>query len=47
MQHLQVKKQQNARIKVFTDKQATSKVPLIFLNVKMLKQMQQRCFKRL
>ena len=45
--HLQVKKLQNSRIKVFTDKQAASKVLLIFLNGKMLKEMQQRCCQRL
>ena len=39
---LQVKKLQNGWIKVFRDKQAISKVPLIFLDVKMLKEMQQR-----
>ena len=44
MIYLGVKKQQNGRIKVFTDKEATTNVPLIFLNVKMLKEMQQRCF---
>ena len=44
LMHLQVKKPQNGRIKVFPDKQATSKVPMIFLNVKTLKEMQQRCF---
>ena len=42
--HLQVKRAGNGRIKVLTDKQATSKVPLIFVNVKMLKEMQQGCF---
>ena len=30
--------------KIFRDKQATSKVLLMFLNVKMLKKMQQGCF---
>ena len=44
LMHLQVKTAANGRIKVLTDKQATSKVPLIFPNVKMLKEMQQRCF---
>ena len=45
LMHLQVKKKtQNGRIKLFTDKQATSKVPLMFLIVKMLKEMQQGCF---
>ena len=42
--HLQVKTPQNGRTRVFREKQATSKVPLIFLNVKMIKEMQQRCF---
>ena len=37
LMHLQVKKWQNGRIKVFRDKQATSKVPLIFSNIKILK----------
>ena len=41
--HLQVKKRENGRIKVFRDKQGTSKVLLVFLNVKMLKQMKQSC----
>ena len=41
---LQVKRPHNGRSKVFTEKQGTSKVPLIFVNVKMLKEMQQRCF---
>ena len=44
LMHLQVKKPQNGRIKLFTDKQATTKVPVIFLSVKMLKEMQQGCF---
>ena len=44
LMYLQVKKAQNGRIKVLTDKQGTTNVPLIFLNVKMLKEMQQRCF---
>ena len=44
LMHLQVKTAANGRIKVLTDKQATSKVPLIFVNVKMLKEMQQGCF---
>ena len=39
-----LKKLQNSRIKVFTEKQATTKVSVIFLNSKMLKEMQQRCF---
>ena len=38
-----LKKHQNGRIKVFTDKEAINNVPLIFLNVKMLKEMQQGC----
>ena len=37
--HLQVKKPQNGRMKVFTDKQATIKISLMFLNVEMLKEM--------
>ena len=40
--HLQVKKRQNGRIKVFTNKQGTTNISLIFLNVKMLKEMTQR-----
>ena len=44
LMHLQVKKQQNGKIKVFTEKQATTKVPLIFINLKMVKEMQQRYF---
>ena len=32
--HLQVKKPENGRIKVLSDKQATRKVPLMFLDVK-------------
>ena len=43
LMHLQVKTPQNDRIKVFTDKQVTSKGPLTFLNVKILKEVQQRC----
>ena len=43
LMHLQVKKPQKIRIKVFTDKQATNKVLVKFLNIKILKQMQQRC----
>ena len=39
-----LKKLQNSRIKVFTEKQATTKVSVIFLNSRMLKEMQQRCF---
>ena len=42
LMHLQVKKPQNGRMKVLTDKQATTKISPIFLNVKMLKEMQQR-----
>ena len=42
LMHLQVKTAANGRIKVLTDKQATSKVPLIFPYVKMLKEFQQR-----
>ena len=45
--HLQVKKLQNRVIKVFTENQATFKVPMIFLNGKMLKEMLQRSFRRL
>ena len=44
LMHLQVKKPQNARIKVFTEKKATTSVPLIFLNDRMLKDLDQRCF---
>ena len=44
LMHLQVKTAQNGRIKVITEKQETSNVPLILVNVKMLKQMQQRYF---
>ena len=44
LMHLQVKTAKNGRIKLLTDKQATSKVSLIFGNVKMLKEMQQGCF---
>ena len=47
LMHLQVKKPPNGRIKVFTGKQATTNVPLIFLNVKMLKEFDQRSFQRL
>ena len=43
LMHLQLKKHQNGRIKVFTDKEAINNVPLILLNVKMLKEMQQGC----
>ena len=39
LMHLEVKTPRNGRIKELTDKQATSKVPLIFVNVKMLKEM--------
>ena len=35
--HLQVKKPQNCRMKVFTEKQASTNISLIFLNAKMLK----------
>ena len=35
--HLQVKMPQNSRNKVLRDKHTTSKVPVIFLGVKMLK----------
>ena len=41
---LQGKKPENGRITVLRDKQATSKVVLIFLNFKILKQMTQRRF---
>ena len=47
MKYLRVKKAQNGRIKVLTDKQDTTNVPLADVkceNVKMLKEMQQRCF---
>ena len=44
LMHLQVKKPQNGRIKVLTGKEATSNLSLIFLNVKMLKELQQGCF---
>ena len=44
LMYLQVKKPQHGKIKVFTEKQATTKVPVIFLNDKMLKEMQRRCF---
>ena len=44
LMYLQVKKPQNGRIKVFTDKQATTNVPLTFLNVQILQEMQQRWF---
>ena len=40
LMYLQVKKPQHGKIKLFTDKQATTKVPVIFLNDKMLKEMQ-------
>ena len=36
LMNLEVKKAQNGRMKVFTDKEATSNVPFIFLNDKML-----------
>ena len=39
-----LKNQQNGRIKVLTDKQATTNVPLTFLSVKTLQEMQQRLF---
>ena len=42
--YLQVKKPQNGRIKVFTDKQATTNVPLTFLSVKILSEMEECCF---
>ena len=42
--HLQVKKLENGRMKAFRDKQAAGKVLLMFLNVKILKQMQQGRF---
>ena len=44
LMNLQVENLQNSRINVFTDKQATSNLPLIFLNGKMLKEIQQHCF---
>ena len=42
--HLQVKKTQNGRIKIFRDKQETLNVHVIFLNDKMLKDLHQPCF---
>ena len=45
LMHLQVKTAANGRNKELTEKQAARKVLLIFPNVKMLKEMQQRCFK--
>ena len=42
--HLEGKKTNTGRINVFRDKQATTKVTPIFLNLKMLKEMQQRRF---
>ena len=44
MMYLGVKKPPNGRIKVLTDKQDATNVPLIFLNVKMLKEMQTTLF---
>ena len=40
LMHLQVKTTENDRIKVFRDKQATREVLPIFVNVKMLKEIQ-------
>ena len=42
LMYLQIKKPKNGRIKIFRDKEATRKVPLIFLNDKMLKETTQR-----
>ena len=39
LMHLQVKKPQNGRMKLLTDKQATIKISLMFLKVEMLKEM--------
>ena len=44
LMYLQVKTAGKSRIKLLTDKQATSKVLMIFVNVKMLKDIQQGCF---
>ena len=44
LMYLRVKKQQNARIKAFTDKQATTNLPLIISHVKMLKKLHQLSF---
>ena len=44
LMHLQIKKAQNGRIKVFTDKETTTNVALMFLSDKMLKELHQRCF---
>ena len=44
LMHLRLKKYENGRIKVLRDKQATNKGLLIFVNAKMLKEMQERCF---
>ena len=41
---LQVEMSQNVRNMVFTGKQATSKVPLMFLDVKMIKERYDRRF---
>ena len=45
--HLQVKEPQNARIKILTDKQATTNQLLIFLSARMSKELHQGSFKRL
>ena len=42
--HLQVKIPQNGKNKVFTGKQTTRKVPLMLLDVKMLKKRYDQCF---
>ena len=44
LMYLQVKKPQHGKIKLFTEKQATTKVPVIFSNHQMLKEMQWRWF---
>ena len=44
--HLQVKEPQNARIKVLTDKQATTNQSLIFLSARMPNELHQGTFKR-
>ena len=43
--HLQVKKPQNGTIKVLRNKQATTNVSLIFLNVRMLKELHRHFLK--
>ena len=42
--HLEVKIPQNGRNKVFRGKQTTSKVPLVFLDVKKFKERYDQCF---